>query len=67
MADGSSSLDPSLPTKVGAEAWMLFCCPVPAGRRISSRVIMMWILSGQLGRTATFSHSLSESWPFMDQ
>lgn len=67
MADGSSSLDPSLPTKLGAEAWMLFCCTVPAGRRISSRVIMMRILLRQHGRTAAFSHSLSESWPFMAQ
>lgn len=44
MAEGSSSLDPSFPTKLAAEAWMLFCCPVPAGRRFLAGVIMMGIL-----------------------
>lgn len=47
-ADGSSSLDPSLPTKLGAGAWMLLCCPRPCGTPLSSWAIMMWTLWRQL-------------------
>lgn len=63
MAEGSSSLDPSFPTKPEAEGWTLLGCPVPEGRRFLAR--RSWCRLVACGHCLSAYQSLYSSIGFM--